>query len=79
MLSKNIAVSRQEMKALKKLRTPSGEEIRLVNFGKKACKQFKQELKAEVNRDVSNWKSPAGEEISFEHLTHNQQSGWERL
>lgn len=37
--------------------------------GKKAYKWFKQELKTEVNRDVSNWKSPAGEEISFEDLT----------
>lgn len=66
------------MKALKKLWTPSGEEIRLVNLEgeKKAYKQFKQELKTEVNRDVSSWKSPAGEEISFEHLT--QINGVER-
>lgn len=50
------------MKALKKLWTPSGEEIRLVNLEgeEKAYKRFKQELKTEVNRDVSNWKSPAG-------------------
>lgn len=59
------------MKALKKLWTPSGEEIRLVNLerGKKAYKWFKQELKTKVNRDVSKWKSPTVEEISFEHLT----------